>query len=188
MKSMKGLGLVRASIVIVSILGITTVGLAQETHRDVHTIIDAGTSADGTSQIQKEVVEECIMKLPTLDDLQPITDATSKFLKAINGDKDRNESTRTYSAVIELTYVVYEKTLLVVTTNSVERSEPVFREVDGRFDQTARFESNSENGDMFHGRDLAKEYFFSTEQGAIDDAKRRAKAWLEQKRTVMCKR
>ena len=70
----------------------------------------------------------------------------------------------------------------------MERSEPVFREVDGRFDRTIQFESNPENGDMYHGRALVNEFFFSTKQKAIDDSMRRAAAWLDQKRTVMCKR
>jgi len=162
-------------------------GLAEEKERSIHTLVGAG-SVDGTSQIQKEVVEECIMQVPTLDQLRPVADSTSRFLKAINGDLDHNASVRTYSAQIELTYVVYQKTLVVVTTNSVERTDPVFREVGGRFDRTIRFESDPENGDMFAGRDLAKEYFFSSEEKAIADATRRAQAWLEQKSAVLCSR
>ena len=73
-----------------------------------------------------------------------------------------------------------------MTTNSVERSEPVFREVDGRFDRVVQFKSNPENGDAYSGRALVRNYYFSSEQVAIDDAMRRAEAWIKQKRAVMC--
>ena len=91
-----------------------------------------------------------------------VADSTSRFLKNINGNPEDNRSVRTYSAVVEVPYVIRQKTLVVVTTNSVERSEPVFREVNGRFDRSIRFASNPENGDMYAGRELVKEYFFST--------------------------
>ena len=152
------------------------------------TLVGAGTAADGTSQISREVVAECIMQLPTMAELQPVTDARSEFLKRIEGDLQRNESVRTYSAAVDLTYVVRQKQLVVVTTNSVERSEPVFRDVDGRFDRSIRFESNPENGDRYAGRQLVHDYYFSTEEAAIDDAMRRAEAWLLQKRAIMCER
>ena len=184
---MNGSGLLRLFVLLASGLGIASPGQADESLRSVHALVGVG-GVDGSSQIQKEVIEECIMQLPTLEQLRPVVDAKALFLKNINGELDNNASVRTYSAVIDLTYAVFQKTLVVVTTNSVERSEPVFREVGGRFDQSIRFESNSENGDMFYGRDLAKEYFFSTQEAAIDDAKRRAQAWIEQKRAVMCKR
>jgi hypothetical protein len=123
-----------------------------------------------------------------MSQLRPVTDSTSRFMKAIGGELENNRSIRTYSASIELTYVIYRKTLVVVTTSSIERSEPVFREADGRFDRSIVFVSNPENGDMFAGRNLVKEYFFSTEQGAVEDARRRAQAWLEQKGAVRCQR
>jgi hypothetical protein len=175
-------------LLVVCSVGFAAAALADETSRSVHAIVAAGTAADGSSQIEKQVVEECIMDLPTMNELRPVTDSTARFMKAIGGELEDNRSIRTYSATIELTYVVYQKTLIVVTTSSIERSEPVFREADGRFDRSIVFESNPENGDMFAGRDLVKEYFFSTEQRAVEDARRRAQAWLEQKGAVRCQR
>jgi hypothetical protein len=172
-------------VLVALILGSAGGGFAEEKERSIHTVVGAG-SVDGSSQIQKEVIEECIMRVPSLDQLRPVADSTSRFLKAINGDLDHNASVRTWSARIELTYVVHQKTLVVVTTNSVESTDPVFREVGGRFDRSILFESNPENGDMFHGRGLAKEYFFSSEEKAVADATRRARAWLEQKSAVLC--
>jgi len=184
---------VRAIVFIGSICGVALFcssahAFAGETDRKVLTIIDAESRADGRSQISKEILEECILALPTVDQLEPVTDAKSQFLKNINGDLHHNAPVRTYSAVIELTYALYQKQLVVVTTNSLERSEPVFKEVDRRFDQTVEFRSNPANGDHYHGRNLVNEYYFSTEQGAVDDAKKRAAAWLKQKQAIQCNR
>lgn len=154
--------------------------------RQLVTLVGAGTSADGTSQIRTQVVAECIGELPTLADLAPVVDSESLYLKWINGDRERNESVRTWTASVDVTYVLHRKEVVVVTTNSVERSEPVIREVDGRFDRTIQFVSNRENGDLFSGRTLVNEYYFSSPEAATRDAMRRAEAWLKQRRSVMC--
>jgi hypothetical protein len=168
---------------LVVLIGLSLSASAEDTAKSIHAIVGA---PGGSSQIEKEVIEECIMQIPSLGELRPVADSTSRFLKNINGKVDDNRSVRTYSAVVEVPYVIRQKTLVVVTTPSIERSEPAFREVTGRFDRTIRFASNSENGDMFAGRDLVKEYFFSTEQKAADDAMRRARAWTEQKQSILC--
>ncbi len=160
--------------------------VAEEPRKSIATIVATESPADGTSQIHTEVLEECIMTLPTLEQLQPVTDARSEFLKAINGDIENNASTRTFSATVSVTYSLYQKKLVVVTANTVEKSEPVLREVDGRFDQSVVFESNPENGDSFAGRDLVKEYYFSTPEGAAADAMRKAEAWIKQKQALLC--
>ena len=151
--------------------------VAEEPRKSIATIVATESPADGTSQIHTEVLEECIMTLPTLEQLQPVTDARSEFLKAINGDIENNASTRTFSATVSVTYSLYQKKLVVVTANTVEKSEPVLREV---------FESNPENGDSFAGRDLVKEYYFSTPEGAAADAMRKAEAWIKQKQALLC--
>ena len=136
--------------------------------------------------VRSEILEECIMDLPTNADLHPITDAESAYMTHINGDPNRNGSVKKFSATVELTYTVYQKKLVVVTTSSIEGTDPVLQEVGGRFNRSIRFTSNSENGDMYAGQKLTREYFYSNEKGATDDAMRRAKAWLQQKRSVVC--
>ncbi len=150
------------------------------------TLINAGAAADGKSQIQTEVIEECVQSLPNASDLAPVVDAQSKFMKSIGGDSEANASVRTYNAVVDVHYVVRQKRLVIITTSSLDASEPVIKEVVGRFDRSIQFSSNPENGDRYAGRDLVLEYYFSTEQGAVEDAMRRARAWLGQKRSVMC--
>jgi hypothetical protein len=126
------------------------------------------------------------LSLPKESDLEPIVDVQSRYMKSINGDMEANGSVRTYNATVSVPYLVRQKQLVIVTTSSVEKSEPMLEEVAGRFDRSVEFMSNPENGDQYAGRGLVHEYYFSNEQSAVDDAMRRARAWLKQKRTVMC--
>lgn len=160
-------------------------GLADDVTRKITTVV-AGNLPEGASKIDKQVVEECIASLPKESDLAPVVDAKSKYLRSINGDDSVNGSVRTYSATVVVPYLVRQKQLVIVTSASVEKSEPVLQEVIGRFDRSITFTSNPENGDHFGGRDLVKEYYFSNEAAAIEDAMRRARAWLKQQRSVMC--
>lgn len=162
--------------------------VADHVERSINTFISAHSAADGSSKIEMEILEECIKALPRPDQLEPIADAKSKYLKHIGGDANRNESVRTYTASVDLSYAIYQRQLIVITTSSIEKSEPVMKEFNRRFDRSAHFESNPENGDQWAGRNLVKEYYFSTEQGAIDDAMKRATAWLKQKNSIICKK
>jgi hypothetical protein len=159
---------------------------AADTERTLTTIVGAGRQVGAPAQIDVEILEECVQSVPALVDLQPVTDARSEYVTHINGDPEHSGSVRKYSATIELTYVVYQRKLVIVTTNSVESTEPVLQEVGGRFDKSIRFTSNPENGDQYGGQQLARDYYFSTEEKAIDDAMKRAEAWLNQKRAVLC--
>ncbi len=177
---------VRIGIVSLCLVGLTGLAGADETERKITTLVAGGTLADGRSQIQKQVIEECVLTLPNEGDLEPIVDVKSKYMRSINGDDAANGSVRTFNATVSVPYLVRQKQLVIVTTSSVEKSEPVLEEVVGRFDRSIEFRSNPENGDQYAGRELVHEYYFSNEQSAVDDAMRRAKAWLKQKRTVMC--
>lgn len=159
---------------------------ADETKRKITTFVAGTNHADGRSQIKSEVIEQCVLSLPRASDLEPIVDARSKYMRSINGDATANGSIRTYNATVTVPYVVKQKQLVIVTTSSIEKSEPVIKEVSGQFDRTIEFNSNSENGDHYGGRELVHEYYFSSEQMAVDDAMKRARAWLKQQRTVMC--
>lgn len=162
-------------------------GWADDKQRAMMTVVGATANADGKSQIDSQIIEECVQSLPTASELEPVVNAKSKYLKMINGDINDNRSVRTYSAEIDLTYVIFQRRLVTVTTSSIEKSEPVFKEVDGRFDQSKQFVSNSENGDAYAGREYVHDYYFSTAEAAIKDVKSRANAWLKQKRATMCK-
>ncbi|HIF95360.1 MAG TPA: hypothetical protein EYQ60_19920 [Myxococcales bacterium] len=160
---------------------------AAESERQTVTLINASSAADGQSQIKSQLIEECIQSLPNASDLEAIVDVKSKYMKNIGGDITVNHSVKTYTAVVNVTYVLRQKQMLIVTTSSIEHSEPVLEAVVGRFDRTKQFRSNAENGDECAGMGLVPECYFSSEPRAADDAMKRAKAWLKQKRPVMCK-
>lgn len=177
----------RLLLLLVSGLLLVGPASADDKQRAMMTVVGATANADGRSQIDSQIIEECVQSLPTAAELQPVVNAKSEYLKMINGDINDNRSVRTYSAEIDLTYVVFQRRLVTVTTSSIEKSEPVFKEVDGRFDQTKKFVSNSENGDAYAGREYVHDYYFSNADAAIKDVKSRAEAWLKQKRATMCK-
>jgi len=159
---------------------------ADDRERKSLTLISAETSADGLTRVHRELLEECILELPSRDELVPVVTRRSEFLKSIDGDKSRNESTQMYSAIIDVGYVMHQKALIIVTTSSIEKQEPIIREVERRIPKSAQFHSDDNNGDHFAGQGLAHEYYFGAEQAAIDDVKERAVAWLAQQKTITC--
>jgi hypothetical protein len=119
--------------------------------------------------------------------LEPVVNSSSQYLKEINGDPSKNDFVKTYSAALEINYILYQKVLIVVTTNSVKGQEPVMKVMEKSLTQTKRFESNSSDGDLYAGRSH-RAYYFSTPEGASADAKKRAAAWIKQQASVMCKK
>ena len=174
------------SLAVALLLVLATAGSAADRERKSITLISADTSADGLTRVHRELLEECILELPTAEELVPVVTRRAEFLKSINGDSSRNESAQTYSAVIDVGYVVHQKALIIVTTNSIERQEPIIKEVERRIPNSEQFHSDPNNGDSYAGRDLAHDYYFGTEQAAIEDVKGRAIAWLAQQKTITC--
>jgi hypothetical protein len=156
------------------------------TNKDV-TIIHGMSTADGKSEIGERILEECIVSLPSANELEPVVNSSSQYLKEINGDPSKNDFVKTYSAALEINYILYQKVLIVVTTNSVKGQEPVMKVMEKSLTQTKRFESNSSDGDLYAGRSH-RAYYFSTPEGASADAKKRATAWIKQQTSVMCKK
>ena len=150
------------------------------------TVIKAQSSADGKSEMREELLEECIVSLPAAQDVQAAVSTEAQFLRAINGDANKNEHTRTYSATIEINYMLYQKVLIVVTTNAVTAQEPVMKVMDKNIKQTKTFTSNPANGDMYAG-ESHRQYYFSTAEGAVSDARKQAQVWLAQQSAVVCK-
>lgn len=149
------------------------------------TVISGTSTADGKSNVRKEVLEECIISLPKVNDLEAQVTSQSRYLKAINGDLNKNEYVKTYAAQIDINYVLYQKVLIIITTSSIQGQEPVTKIVEKRLKQSKSFESNPSEGDIFANRSN-RQYFFSTADKAIEDAKKRAKTWLNQQSAVVC--
>ena len=150
------------------------------------TIIQGQSTADGKSQVAERLLEECIGSLPNPASLQPIVSSESQYLKEINGDPSKNEFVKTYQARLEINYIIKQKVLIVVTTNSVQGQEPIMKVMDKTLQQSKEFVSNSADGDLFAGRSR-RQYYFSTSEGAMQDVRKRAVAWIQQQSAVICK-
>jgi hypothetical protein len=135
--------------------------------------------------VRKELLEECIVSLPQPVDLDADVSSSSFFLKGINGDNSNNAFVKTYTAVIEINYMLHQKELIIVTTSSVQGQEPVMKVFERNIRRKKSFESNSTNGDIYAGRSN-RQHYFSTAEGAIKDAKKRALVWLRQQAAVVC--
>jgi hypothetical protein len=157
----------------------------EKTERKNITFIKAEGTADGSSEISRESVKECIVTLPTVEALEPDVISDSRYLKEVNGETAKNEWTKIYTAKITINYQVYKKDLLIVTTKSVEGKEPTIRDVEKRLPKSQDFESNPANGDTYAGRSN-RQYYFTKPELAIADAKSRAKVWLKQQAPLVC--
>jgi hypothetical protein len=166
-------------------LALAADGAKEKTERKNITLITAQGTADGSSEISRESVKECIVTLPTVEALEPDVISDSRYLKEVNGDAAKNEWTKIYTAKITINYQVYKKDLLIVATKSVEGKEPTIREVDKRLPQSKEFESNPANGDTWAGRSN-RQFYFTKPEGAVADAKSRAKVWLKQQAPLLC--
>jgi hypothetical protein len=150
------------------------------------TIISGHASADGRSEVREQVLDECLGSLPKAEELEAVVSSEPKYFKEINGNPAQNDFVKAYSAVIEINYMLYQKVLFIVTTNSIPATEPNMKVMEKNIRQTKRFESSSANGDSFAGRSR-REYYFSTSEGAVNDARKQAGTWLKQQSAVICK-
>jgi len=143
------------------------------------------SSADGKSNVSKELLEECIVSLPNVNSLAADVKSKTQFMKGINGNDKNKDHVKTYEATIEINYMLYQKELIIITTNSVESSKPVLEEKERRIKQSKTFKSKSENGDIFAGKSHRK-YYFSSEAAAVKDVKKSAEVWIKQQSAVVC--
>ncbi len=149
------------------------------------TLINATGTADGSSEISREAVKECIVALPTAESLEPEVTSDSRYLKEINGDPAKNEWAKVYTAKLIINYQMYKKDLLIVATKSVEGKDPTIREVDKRLPAAKEFLSNPSDGDTYAGRSN-RQYYYTKAEGAAKDVKDRALVWLKQQKPLVC--
>jgi|GEM_PF-685741 len=149
------------------------------------TVISADAKIDGKSDISRETVKDCIASLPDPAGLEPEVTSENLFLREINGEADKNEWVRVYHAKLEVNYLQTKKEMLVVTTRSVQGQEPVFKELDKSLRQVQSFVSDPSGADLFAGRSK-RQYYFTKPEDAVKDVRDRAKAWINQHRSVIC--
>ncbi|MBN1575345.1 MAG: hypothetical protein JW913_02255 [Chitinispirillaceae bacterium] len=151
------------------------------------TVIQGQSTADGKSQLAERLLEECIVSLPNAGTIEPIVSSQSQFLKEINGDPSKNEFVKTYTASLEINYMIHQKVLIVVTTNAIQGQEPVMKVMEKSLQQTKQFVSNAADGDLYAGRSR-RQYYFSTPGGAKKDVQNRAAAWIKQQAAIICRK
>lgn len=156
-----------------------------KTERKTVTLINAEGKIDGSTTVSREAVRECIIALPSSESVEPDVVSESRFLRELNGDAGKNAWTKIYTAKVTINYMVYKKDMLIVATQSVEGKEPTLKEVDKRLPQSREFVSNPADGDTFAGRSN-REHYYTTAEGAVKDAKRRAQVWLKQQTPLLC--
>jgi hypothetical protein len=149
------------------------------------TVITAQGNADGSTEISREAVKECIVTLPSAEALEPEVMSDSRFLKEINGDATKNEWAKVYTAKLTINYQVYKKDMLIVATKSVEGREPTLKELEKRLPQAKEFLSNPADGDTYAGRSN-RQYYYTKAETAAADVKSRAKVWLKQQAPLLC--
>jgi hypothetical protein len=149
------------------------------------TVISGTSTADGESTVRKELLEECIISLPRVSELEAQVTSESRYLKEINGETNKDEYRKTYTAQIEINYVLYQKVLIIITTKSIQGQEPITKIVEKRLKRSKVFDSNPSEGDIFANRSN-RQYFFSSPEKAVEDVKKRAKIWLNQQAAVVC--
>ena len=175
---------------LILVAGFSVALLAQDQKQTIEkdiTIIHGQSIADGKSEIGERILEECIVALPQVDDLIPEISSESHFLKEINGDPAKNDHVKTYTASVEINYMIYQKVLVIVATSSIKGQEPVMKVMEKSLKQSKRFVSNPSEGDLYAGRSR-RQYYFSTREGAANDVKKRAAIWLKQQAAVTCKK
>jgi hypothetical protein len=156
-----------------------------KTERKTVTVVTATNGADGSSEISRETVKECILSLPSAEGLEPEVVSDSRYLKEINGDPAKNGWMKVYTARLGINYMVARKELLIVTTKSLEGKEPTIKDMEKRLPQSKEFASNPTEGDTYAGRSN-REYYFTTAEGASKDVKNRARVWLKEQAPLLC--
>jgi hypothetical protein len=169
------------------LLGAAHAGSADATTRTENkniTVVKAETTADGSSSIAREKIQDCILALPDPERVEALVSSEAVYVQGINGEK-RNDWIKSYSARLDVTYLTREKDLVIVTTRSVQGQPPVFREVEKTLRHTETFVSTPAEGDTFGGRS-DRRYYFTTAEGAVKDVKARARVWIGQQAPAVC--
>ena len=150
------------------------------------TVVSTQSTVDGKSEVSEKLLEECIVSLPSVQDLEAEVTSSSAYVKEINGDPNKNNWVKMYSATIEINYMLHQQSLIIVTTASVQGQEPVMKVVEKSLARSKRFESTPTEGGSYAGRSN-RQYYFPTAEAAIQDVKKRAAIWLKQQSAVVCK-
>ena len=159
-------------------------GIPQNVDKNV-TIISARSSADGSTEMHTEILEQCIESLPIISKLKATVTSKVKYVRAINGKTGNDDHVKMYTAKLTISYIEAQKMLLVLTQESIQAQEPKTEIHNKRVKKVALFVSDSNNGKTFANQSQ-RIYYFATEDEAVADVKKKAEAWLSQQQAILC--
>jgi hypothetical protein len=172
-----------AALVLGAMLGVPK---ADEKIEETVTHIDVQSSADGSSDVRQESTRECILSLPNPESLDAQVTSEAIYLRGINGVPDSNGWAKSYTAKLDVNYLIGDKELLMITTRSVLGKDPMVGNVSKTTRHTKSFTSDPTEGDTYAGRSH-REYYFTKSENAVKDVRGRAQAWIKQQDAVLCK-
>ena len=149
------------------------------------TVIFAQSTADGSTEMHTELLEQCIESLPSIASLEASVTSTTEYIRAINGEAGNDNHVKMYSAEITINYIEAQKMLLILTQQSIQAQEPKTEVHEKRLRKVMKFVSDSNNGKTF-GNQSRRKYFFITADEAIADVKKQAAAWITQQQAILC--
>lgn len=148
-------------------------------------VTKAGSSIQSGTEIRRDLLGECISKLPSEADLAPISTSTEKFLRKLDGT-DRDDYGTLWTTTIQIGYQVRQRFLYVVGTKGVgATAAPQFRNDSAQFFASEEIVSDPSVSKHFHGASPRTRYFANA-QDAEASARVRAAARLKELKANLC--
>lgn len=143
----------------------------------------SGSIQTGT-EIRRDMLGECIAKLPTESELAPVNSATDKFVRDIDGTT-REGYTTLWSSTIKIGYQLRRRYLYVVTTKGVgQTAAPQFRNDTAQTFVTEQVVSDPSVSAQFYGPNHTR--FFGAAADAEASARTLARAKLRELQANLC--
>lgn len=137
------------------------------------------------TEVRRDMLGECIAKLPVESQLVPVTSAKDEYLHRIDGT-DKDGYVQTWSSTIQLGWQVRQRILYVVSTNGVgQTAPPQFREESALEFRTELVSSDPGESQRF-ASNAARVRFFATAQEAEASARKRATARIRELQANLC--
>lgn len=148
-------------------------------------VTKAGSSIQSGTEIRRDLLGECIVKLPSDADLAPVSSSTEKFLRKIDG-ADRDDYGTLWTTKIQIGYQVRQRFLYVVGTKGVgATTAPQFRNDSAQFFASEEVVSDPSVSQHFHGVSPRTRYFATAAESEAS-ARVRAQARLKELKANLC--
>jgi len=148
------------------------------------------TSPDATNiqtgtEVRRDLMGECIVKLPSESQLVPVTTAVDTFLHKIDGTP-KEDYVSVWTSTIQIGYQVRQRYLYVISTNGVgQGAAPQTKEVTAQVFQAELVASDASESQRFY-IGTTRVRFNATAQEAETSVKKRAAARLRELQANVC--